>query len=99
MRDGLSELLEGTYSLKSGTEEFRSQTSDIDDQIDDAIDEVTDKISGSDYEAVSFTSDKNTDIGLVQFAMKTEAIEKSEPEKEIVTEEKKSIMQKLKDLF
>ena len=51
-----------------------TKTSDIDDQIEDKIDELIDGLSGKDYEPVSFTSSKNTDIGLVQFAIHTEAI-------------------------
>lgn len=51
-------------------------------QVDDAIDKVTEKISGTDFTPVSFASDKNTDVGLVQFAMKTEAIAVKEKEKE-----------------
>lgn len=52
--------------------EFKDKTSDIDQQIDDEIDEMFDKISGSDYTPVSFVSADNKDIGLVQFAIRTE---------------------------
>lgn len=94
------ELADGTDSLKSGTEEFSDKTKDIDTQIDDAVDEVTDKISGSDFTPVSFTSSENKEVGLVQFAMKTNAIEiKEEAEEETAEEESKGILQKLKDLF
>ena len=98
--DGVVELSDGTDSLKSGTEEFTDKTKDIDTQIDDAVDEVTDKISGSDFTPVSFTSSENKEVGLVQFAMKTNAIEIKEEAEETITESKnKGILQKLKDLF
>ena len=45
-------------------------------QIDDEIDEMLDKISGSDYTPVSFASADNKDIGLVQFAIRTDDIKK-----------------------
>ena len=47
-----------------------------DQQIDDEIDEMFDKISGSDYTPVSFVSADNKDIGLVQFAIRTDDIKK-----------------------
>ena len=94
------ELADGTDSLKSGTEEFTDKTKDIDTQIDDAVDDVTDKISGSDFTPVSFTSSENKEVGLVQFAMKTDGITVQDDEEEVETEdESKSILQKLKDLF
>ena len=86
--------------MKDGTTEFSDKTKDIDTQIDDAINEATDKISGTDFTPVSFASDENTDIGLVQFAMQTEAISiADDDEEEETVEEDKSFVQKLKDLF
>ena len=100
MYDGIVSLADGTDDLKDGTTEFTDKTKDIDTQIDDAINEATDKIAGTDFAPVSFASDENTDIGLVQFAMKTEAISIADDEEEEETvEENKSVVQKLKDLF
>ena len=56
--------------------ESKDKTSGIDQQIDDEIDEMFDKISGSDYIPVSFVSADNKDIGLVQFAIRTDDIKK-----------------------
>ena len=77
---GMKELNDGATELKDGTQEFKDEASDIDTQIDDAIDEMVEKLSGSDYEPVSFTSDENTDIGLVQFAVRTDDIKVKEAE-------------------
>ena len=89
--------------MKDGTTEFQDKTSDIDDQIEDKIDEFIDGLSGKDYEPVSFTSSKNTDIGLVQFAIHTEAIKKAdttEEETEAETEtESETILSRVKSLF
>lgn len=98
--DGIISLADGTADLKDGTKEFTDKTKDIDTQIDDAIDEATDKIEGKDFTPISFASDENTDIGLVQFAMKTEAISiDDEDDEEETVEGNESFVQKLKDLF
>lgn len=103
LKDGVSSLKDGTDSLKDGTKEFTDKTKDIDTQVDDAIDKVTDKISGTDFTPVSFTSEENKEIGLVQFAMKTEAISVKESEEDTDTEEtaeeNQSFIQKLKNLL
>ena len=100
LTDGVTELSDGTQDLKDGTTEFKDKTSDIDTQIDDAIDDAIAQYSGEDFTPVSFTSEENTQIGLVQFAMKTNAIEIKEEETEAETEEAgTSILGKLKNLF
>lgn len=89
--------------MKDGTTEFQDKTSNIDDQIEDKIDELIDGLSGKDYKPVSFTSSKNTDIGLVQFAIHTEAIKKAdttEEETEAETEtESETLLSRVKSLF
>lgn len=96
---GMKDLNEGAAELKDGTQEFQDETSDIDTQIDDAIDEMIEQMSGSDYEPVSFTSDKNTEIGLVQFAIRTDAIKVKEAEETPAVEQKQTILDKIKGLF
>ena len=76
LTDGLKKLDDGAGELKDGTKEFKEKTSDIDQQIDDEIDEMLNKISGSDYTPVSFVSEDNKNIGLVQFAIRTDDIKK-----------------------
>lgn len=71
---GMQQLEEGVQELKDGTAEFREATDDIDVQIEDQMDEVIAQISGEDFVPVSFVSDANEEIGLVQFAIKTEGI-------------------------
>ena len=73
------------------------------DQIEDKIDELIDSLSGKDYEPVSFISSKKPDIGLVQFAIHTEAIKKAdntEEETEAETEtESETLLSRVKSLF
>lgn len=99
LSDGLKSLEEGSSELKDGTEEFSLETNDIDTKVDDAIDDMIDKISGSDYEPVSFASDENENIGLVQFAIRTDDIKVKTEEKEETTKKKETILEKIKHLF
>jgi len=62
--------------MEDGTAEFKDKTSDIDQQIEDEIDDMLDEISGNDYTPLSFVSADNKDIGLVQFAIRTDDIKK-----------------------
>lgn len=96
---GTQELADGVKDLKEGTDEFKDKTSDIDTQIDDEIDKVVNDFSGSDFTPLSFVSDKNTNIGLVQFVMKTEGIKLPEKEKVEIVEEPLTFWQRLVKLF
>ena len=95
-----AELSDGAGKMEGGTLEFYDRTSDIDTQIEDNIKEALDKYTGGDYQAVSFTSAKNTGIGLVQFAARTDEIKKQEAgETEETTETSTSVVDKIKNLF
>ncbi len=74
----IRKLYSGTEALASGASEFAGKTADMDTQISDEIDSMTASITGGDMEAVSFVSDKNTNVDSVQFVIKTAAIEKAE---------------------
>ena len=74
----VGELYDGTGELTDGTTEFVDKTSDMDTQISDEIDSMTASLSGGDGDAVSFISEKNTNVDAVQFVIKTAAIEKAE---------------------
>ena len=96
---GTQDLADGVKDLKEGTDEFKDKTSDIDTQIDDEIDKVVNDFAGSDFTPLSFVSDKNTNIGLVQFVMKTEGIKLPEKEKAETVEEPLTFWQRLVKLF
>lgn len=78
LSDAVGELYDGTGELTAGTTEFVDKTSDMDTQISDEIDSMTASLSGGDGDAVSFVSEKNTNVNTVQFVIKTAAIEKAE---------------------
>lgn len=97
---GIAELSDGSSKLKDGTGELRDETSDIDTEIEDKIDEMLETITGSGADTVSFVSDQNTNIDMVQFVITTEAISTQEVEDSAVTEEKSmNTWEKLLNLF
>ena len=93
------ELADGARTLHNGTETFAEQTSGIDGMVDDQIQNIMGSLTGGD-EIYSFVSEKNTNVDLLQFVIKTAAIEKAE---ETTVEEppvvKRSFWQKLLHLF
>lgn len=98
--DGITELKSGVTELNDGTQEFYDKTADMDTQVQDSIDEMLNSIFGGDSEVVSFVSDKNENVDLVQFVIKTSSIKKVEVIQETKTEtEKLSFWQKLINLF
>ncbi len=99
LADGASDLADGVGELQDGAAQFKEETTDIDTQVDEEIDGVVDRFSGSDYTPVSFVSDKNTDVGLVSFVMKTEGIHIPEETVVEVEEEPLSFWQRLLQLF
>ena len=99
MMDGLTALSGGTGDLAEGTGEFREETGNIDEKMDDEIDKVLEKISGGEYTPVSFVSEKNSDIGLVQFVMKTDGITIPEPEEKEEAAAEENFLDKVKGLF
>lgn len=84
---GINEISTGVGSLKSGTSQLNDACSDIPNEIDSKVDELTSKYSSSDFEPISFVSEKNTNVESVQFVIRTDAIEVKE-EEEVVVEEK-----------
>lgn len=100
LADGLSELANGVSELHEGTQELAEETSDLPDQFTSEIDKFMDEFDFSDFEPVSFVSDKNKDVGVVQFVLQTEKIELEEPEEEREEKEvKKNIWARFLDLF
>ncbi|MDO4339309.1 MAG: hypothetical protein Q4C91_14685 [Eubacteriales bacterium] len=97
--DGVSELKDGTEELLNGTGKFSDEVSDIDDKIDTEIDKAIDEIAGGDYEPVSFVSEKNKNVELVQFVMQTEEISIPEEEEEEPVQEEENVWDKIKHLF
>ena len=99
LADGTSQLADGVADLKDGTNEFKDKAGDIDAQIDEEVDGVINDLTGNDFEPVSFVSDKNTNVELVQFVMQTEEIRIPEETDIPVEEEPMSFWRRLLALF
>lgn len=100
LHEGTTEIDKGANDLYKGTSELDEEVSEIPDQIDSEVQEMLDDYDFSDFEPVSFVSEKNKHIGVVQFVLQTEKIEEVEPDKEAKqTEEKKGFWERFLDLF
>ncbi len=73
-------LYEGLAEYRNGVSELKSNTSDLGGQAEAKVRELLDGMFGKGGKPVSFVSEKNTNVDAVQFAMKTEAIEKPKAE-------------------
>lgn len=100
LKDGAGQLENGANSLYDGTSELKKATDQLPNKLTEEIDELLAKYDKSDFEPISFVSDKNKKIETVQFVMKTAKIKKLD-EDEGKTKEKaeKSIWQKFLNLF
>ena len=100
MYDGTIELYDGIVTLKDGTFEFKTETENLDTELKDKVGDAIGDILGSDFEVVSFVSEKNKNVESVQFVIQTEAIAIPEaPAPAAPAEEKLSFWQKLLRLF
>lgn len=89
LSSGSSQLVEGTKQMYDGTSSI--DTSELDDLM---------QLISNDYEVESFVSTQNTNVKSVQFALRTQAIEKTTREtKKSTKEEKTSLWDKFIQLF
>lgn len=101
LSDGTSSLQDGVGDLQDGTEELEEETSDLPEEMQSEVDEMMDEFDMSDFEPISFVSDKNKDVDIVQFSLQTEEIEVEESddtEKED-EETEESLWERFLDLF
>ncbi|MEN1966583.1 YhgE/Pip domain-containing protein [Lentibacillus sp. N15] len=101
LAEGTDSLNDGTGELQDGTKELEDKTSDMPDEMQSEVDDMLDEYDASDFDPVSFVSDKNKDIDVVQFVLKTDPIEAEEPDTTDDTdqEEDKGFWDRLLDLF
>lgn len=97
---GTGDLDNGVGELNSGTRELYESTSDLPEQMKEEVDRMISEYDKSDFEAVSFVSEQNKNVNLVQFVIKTESIKQEEPKTtEVEEKETKGFWAKLLDLF
>lgn len=100
LQEGSTALYDGTRELYNGTKKFVDETKDLDQEVDDEIDDMIKSFTNSDFQVVSFVSDKNTNVDTVQFVIRTNKIEIPEEEVETAVEEQSAgFWNKLVQLF
>jgi len=100
LADGTTDLHDGVSELEEGTGELHEQTKDLPDELKSELEKMLDEFDFSDFEPTSFVSDKNENIGVVQFVLRTEKIELDDDDDKIEDEEEeKSLWQRFLDLF
>lgn len=107
LHDGVAELAKGTDGLTSGIKELHDGTFKLNAETNTLPEDMQAKIDrfleGYDYDAFepqSFLSPKNKKIGVVQFILRTEAIEHPESDETKEEEEtKQGFWEMLKGLF
>ncbi|MET3508086.1 YhgE/Pip domain-containing protein [Halalkalibacter oceani] len=98
--EGSGELAAGADALHNGTGKLHEATSSLPEQMQEEIDAMISDYDKSDFDPVSFVSEKNHNVDTVQFVIKTAGVEKEEPEEAPVErEEEKSFWTKLRELF
>lgn len=97
--NGTGEFATGLSELHDGTSELADATAEIPEQMTEEIDKMISEFDKSDFEAISFVSEKNEDVNSVQFVLTTKGIDKEDEEEPIEEEEEKSFWQKFLDLF
>jgi len=100
LSSSLTDLSDGMQQLADGTNEMHSQTKDMDTQLQDKIDELLADYDTDDFVPVSFVSEQNTNVELVQFVMMTEGIQSADAQNATeVQSTEQSFWQRLLALF
>lgn len=101
LSNGIADLESGVSELHDGTTELEESTSDLSGELQSEIDKFMEEFDFSDFEPLSFVSNKNKKVGVVQFVLQTERIEIEEPEPIVEEEEEveKSLWDRFVDLF
>jgi len=71
LSNGTQDLYTGTSKLYSGTNELNDNTADMPQNMQTQIDDMMKDYDKSDFKSISFVSEKNTNVSLVQFVLKT----------------------------
>jgi X-X-X-Leu-X-X-Gly heptad repeat protein len=97
---GFAPLTQGAVGLSSGLGQLHSGIAQIPAKMQAEIDAIMAGFLPKDIETGSFVSDKNSQVSLVQFVIKTAAIEiPAEPEEAVVIVAEKTLWQKILGLF
>ena len=71
---GIYQVGDGSRQLADGTDQLARETDGLDDMFREQIEQMTEEFLPNDFEAVSFVSDKNKQVEVVQFVIMGHAI-------------------------
>ncbi len=98
--EGISALQSGLQSLHQGTSKLNEKTAGMAGETENTINDMMAGYLGNDFEMESFTSDKNTNVSLVQFVLKTNGITREkEPKPEAPKEKTETLLDRFIALF
>lgn len=99
MAENIRDVADAAVELKEDSDSFKTDADDMDNSLDRELDKALKEFSAEEYEPISFVSEKNTNVRLVQFQMRTPGIEAHrEPEIE-TAEEQPGFWKRLLGLF
>lgn len=98
-KNGVDGLQSGGKDLYDGTKKLADATADLPDQMTEEINQLLAEYDTSDFEPLSFVSEKNEQIEVVQFVIKTEEVKNEATEQAKVEDEHKGLWQRFLDLF
>lgn len=98
-QEGLARYLGGIDQLAGGTGQMAQETGGMAQEAQDRMDEALGKFTQEGFHAESFSSEKNTQLGLVQFVYMSDGIQKEEEVTPAPVQEEKSLWDKFLDLF
>ena len=97
---GIGELNTGASELYEGTSELHEEVSQLPDKVQAEIEDIIDRFDKSDFVPISFVSDKNTNVEMTQFVLKTMPVEKPDVSKPPIEKpENLNLWQKVLDLL
>jgi len=100
LNEGIKKLADGLSLYKKGTNELMNGTSGMSSEMNNKIGELLGNITSKGDKVISFVSDKNTSVSMVQFVLKTDTINLPETPKTISPKPVElSFWQKLLKLF
>lgn len=99
LADGLDKTEQGMGDYTDGVSQLNDQTKELPDVLQQEIDGLLDEYDFSDYEPISFTSQQNQNVSLVQFVLQTQGIEKQEQPAVAEEAEKETFWTRILDLF
>jgi len=100
LNEGIKKLADGLSLYKKGTNELMNGTSGMSSEMNNKIGELLGNITSKGDKVISFVSDKNTSVSMVQFVLKTDSINLPETPKTISPKPVElSFWQKLLKLF